>query len=104
MGKAAGVTVTSCKGDICSASKCALPAGTGSVDFHGIACPLAAGAGSLDFDVTVSKFVPSSLAHLEIDMAPEGSPGKLLCATLTTPPAMDMTEGACTADEQATLA
>merc|ERR1712028_134448 len=57
-----------------------------------------------DFDVTVSKFVPSSLAHLEIDMAAEGSAGKLLCAKLTTSPAMEMTEGACTADEQATLA
>merc|ERR1711865_1363167 len=102
--KAAGVTVKSCKGDICGASSCPLPAGTGSVDFHGVACPLAAGDVSLDFDVTVSKFVPSSLAHLEIDMAAEGSAGKLLCAKLTTSPAMEMTEGACTADEQAMLA
>merc|ERR1711865_107378 len=84
--KAAGVTVTSGKGDICSASKCALPAGTGSVDFHGVACPLAAGDVSLDFDVTVSKFVPSSLAHLDIEMSAEGSAGKLICAKLSTTP------------------
>merc|ERR1712224_1105804 len=73
--KAAGMTVASCKGDICSASKCALPAGTGSVNFHGVACPLAAGDASLDFDVSVSKFVPASLArwtsrsHLRVVLA-----------------------------------
>merc|ERR1712070_701615 len=93
--KAAGVTVTSCKGDICAASKCNLPAGTGSVDFHGVACPLAAGDVSLDFDVTVSRFVPSSLAHLNIEMSADGSAGKLLCAKLTTSP------GALTAKEDA---
>jgi len=93
--KAAGVTVTSCKGDICAASKCNLPAGTGSVNFHGVACPLAAGDVSLDFDVSVSRFVPSSLAHLDIEMSADGSAGKLLCAKLTTSP------GALTANEDA---
>jgi len=106
--KAAGMTVASCKGDICSASKCALPAGTGSVNFHGVACPLAAGDASLDFDVSVSKFVPASLARLDIEITSEGSAGKLLCAKLSTSPAMEVeekiSEGACTSDEQAMLA
>merc|ERR1711904_88025 len=89
MGKAAGVTVTSCKGDICSASKCSLPAGTGSVNFHGVSCPLAAGDVSLDFDVSVSRFVPSSLAHLDVEMSATGSAGKLLCAKLSAGARLD---------------
>merc|ERR1712070_149552 len=102
--KAAGVTLQTCKADICKASTCALPANTGSVDFHGVSCPQAAGDVSLEFDVTVSKFVPSSLAVLDIEMSAEGSAGKLLCATIATSPAMEATGGACTADEQSTLA
>jgi len=86
--KAAGVSVQKCSGDICSASKCALPAGTGSVDFRGVACPLAAGDVSLDFDVEVSEAVPSSLAHLTIEITSTGSAGKLLCAKLTTSPGL----------------
>merc|ERR1712178_342539 len=56
------------------------------------------------FDVTVSKFVPSSLAHLDIEMSATGSAGKLLCASIATSPAMEVTEGVCTADEQTALA
>jgi len=58
------------------------------VNFHGVACPLAAGDVSLDFDVSVSKLVPSSLAHLDIEMSATGSAGKLLCAKLSTSPGM----------------
>jgi len=86
--KAAGVTVQTCKGDVCGASSCALPANTGSVDFHGLACPVAAGDVSLDFDVSISEFVPSSLTTLELDISAEGSGGKLLCAKINTSPAL----------------
>ena len=84
--KAAGVSLQKCRGDLCSASKCSLPAGAGHVNFQGVACPLAAGDVSLDFDVKVSRFVPSSLAHLDIEIESEGSVGKLLCAKIATSP------------------
>jgi hypothetical protein len=84
--KAAGVSLQKCRGDLCSPSKCSLPAGTGHVNFQGVACPLAAGDVSLDFDVKVSRFVPSSLAHLDIEIESEGSAGKLLCAKIATSP------------------
>merc|ERR1712046_522173 len=84
--KAAGVSLQKCRGDLCSPSKCSLPAGTGHVNFQGVACPLAAGDVSLDFDVKVSRFVPSSLANLDIEITSEGSAGKLLCAKISTSP------------------
>lgn len=82
--KAAGVFVQRCKGDLCSAATCSLPAGTGSVDFHCVSCPFAAGDASLDFDVKVSRFVPSSLAHFDIEIESEGSADKFLCAKIRT--------------------
>merc|ERR1712070_1044235 len=81
-------TVQSCTGDVCGASSCALPANTGSVDFRGLTCPQAAGDVSLDFDVTISKFVPSSLQTLEMDITAQGSAGKLMCAKINTSPAL----------------
>merc|ERR1712070_1050687 len=87
-----------CHGDLCSASKCSLPAGTGSVDFHGAACPLQAGDITLDFDVQVSRFVPSSLAHLDIEIESTGSAGKLLCAKIKTSPGLsEESEAECVA-------
>jgi len=86
--KAAGVTMQRCHGDLCGASKCALPAGTGHVDFRGAACPLQAGDITLDFDVQVSRFVPTSLAYLDIEIESEGSAGKLLCAKIKTSPGL----------------
>ena len=87
--KALGVTLQTCSGDLCGASTCALPGGTGSIDFRGVSCPLAAGDVSLGFDVTISTLVPSSLATLEIDISSEGSAGKLLCAKINTSPGLD---------------
>jgi len=58
------------------------------VNFRGLACPVAAGDVSLDFDVSISQYVPSSLAVLEMDITAEGSSGKLLCATINTSPAL----------------
>jgi len=40
----------------------------------------------LDCDVKWSRFVPSSLAHLDIEIESEGSVGKLLCAKIATSP------------------
>jgi len=90
--KALGVSMQKCKADLCSASKCALPAFTGSVDFHGLACPQQAGDVSLGFDVTVARSVPSSLAVLDIEITSTGSAGKLLCATIKTSPGLGYTE------------
>ena len=87
--KALGVSLQTCKGDLCGTSQCALPAFTGSVDFRGLACLQAAGAVTLGFDVTVSTTVPSSLAVLKIDITSEGSNGKVLCAKLNTSPGLD---------------
>jgi C1A family cysteine protease len=55
---------------------------------------LQAGDITLDFDVTVSRFVPSSLAHLDIEISSEGSAGKLLCAKITTSPGLAVNDGA----------
>ena len=41
--KALGVSMQRCHADLCGASKCALPAFTGHVDFRGLACPQAPG-------------------------------------------------------------
>merc|ERR1711865_368924 len=78
-------TLQSCKGHICRASTCYLPAGAGAVNFHGVACPLAAGDVSLGFGVQL-LLVSYSLAHLDIEITSEGSAGKLLCATISTSP------------------
>ena len=86
--KALGVTLQSCSGDLCGASKCALPGGTGSVDFRGVSCPLEAGDVTLGFDVAISSAVPSSLARLEIDISSTGSAGNLLCAKIRTSPGL----------------
>jgi len=86
--KALGVSMKTCKADLCGASKCALPAFTGSVDFRGLNCPQAAGDVSLGFDVTVSRTVPSSLAVLSIEITSTGSAGKLICATIQTSPGL----------------
>merc|ERR1711865_990718 len=86
--KALGVSMKTCKADLCSASKCSLPAFTGSVDFRGLNCPQAAGDVTLGFDVTVSRTVPSSLAVLSIEITSEGSAGKLICATIQTSPGL----------------
>jgi len=83
-----GVTVTSCKGNLCAPSKCSLPMFTGSVDYQGLNCPVAAGHVDLALDVTVSKSVPSSLAVLEIGLSSTGSQGELLCAKLHTSPGL----------------
>ena len=92
--KALGVSMQKCHADLCGASKCALPAFTGHVDFRGLACPQAPGFVTLDFDVTVSKAVPSSLAYLEIEITSEGSAGKLLCAKIHTSPGASFNEDA----------
>jgi len=90
--KALGVSMQKCKADLCGASKCALPAFTGHVDFLGLSCPQAAGTVSLGFDVTVSKTVPSSLAILDIEITSSGSAGKLLCANIHTSPGLGFDE------------
>ena len=92
--KALGVSMQRCHADLCGASKCALPAFTGHVDFRGLACPQAPGFVTLDFDVTVSRAVPSSLAYLEIEITSEGSAGKLLCAKIHTSPGASFNEDA----------
>jgi len=105
--KVLGVTMQTCSGDFCGASQCALPAGTGAVDFVGLTCPQASGTVSMGFDVTVAASIPSSLAVLEIDMTAVSSSGaKLLCAKINTSPGLNfqaVAEGACTSDEQSKL-
>jgi len=91
--KALGISMQKCHAGLCrdhkanvGVRKCALPASTGHVDFRGLACPQAPGPVALDFDVYVSRVVPSSLAYLEIEIASEGSAGKLFCAKIHTSP------------------
>jgi len=98
--KALGVTVTSCTGNLCGASSCDLPAGTGSVNFRGLSCPVSAGSVSLDFDVSVAASVPSSLAVLEMDISSKGSQGDLLCAKLHTSPGLKFNNDAWEAYKQ----
>merc|ERR1712070_1025929 len=103
--KAAGTTLTTCTGNICGASSCDLPAGTGSVNFRGLACPVAAGDVSLDFDVSISQYVPSSLAVLEMDITAEGSNGKLMCAKINTSPADgESSNGSCSGADDPVIA
>jgi cathepsin B len=78
--KALGVSLQKCNGDICSASSCDLPLGTGSIAFKGLACPVKAGAVEIPMDVTVSSSIPSQLAVLEIDLNVPGA----LCAKINT--------------------
>ena len=40
----------------------------------------------LDFDVKVSRIEPFALAHLDSEVEPESSAGKLLCAEIATNP------------------
>jgi hypothetical protein len=78
--KALGVSLQSCKGEICSASTCDLPLSTGSIAFKGMTCPVKAGPVDIPMDVTVSDSIPSQLAVLEITLDVDG----VLCAKINT--------------------
>ena len=61
--KALGVSLQTCKGDLCGTSQCALPAFTGSVDFRGLVLPLAL-LGSLTVSSTSGETRLCSLGTL----------------------------------------
>jgi len=104
---AMGAQLSSCSGDGTQDIVCNLPAGTGKVTVKALTFPIAKGTVSIPVEVQTSRFLPASLASVDVHVAAEDQNGEsVICLDVHTAKAMseEAQEGSCTSDEQSVLA
>merc|ERR1711964_885246 len=74
-------------GDVCKPDTIKLPLGTGELEWKGVECPVSVGDLAIAMDVTLSSYIPSSMAKTTIELTASASNGdKLVCLDLNTAP------------------
>lgn len=76
-----------CKGDASKSKTCQLPLGTGSLTFNALTFPIKKGTVSVSTDISLSSFLPGSLANTETQLTATASNGDaIFCINIKTSP------------------
>jgi len=103
---ALGAKLSDCSGDGTKDIVCSLPMGVGKITVKALSFPIAKGKVTIPVEVQTSKLIPTSLANVDVHIdATDQNSESLICLDVhTSQQALEVAGGACTSDEQASLA